>query len=169
MSVATKRYASAYTDGGHTNEMANHSPNNYMSHSQRPPLTSHSSQTPQPSSQPANMLKRPAPHDEEDRPTSKRQRKEDADEAMSVDSSHTATNHDRQQKPGQNGNGQPSIALTAGIPAQDATGSSNTDLDSIFKDVGPSFRIGKTSKAAPPPASSNLHSLELMLMLFRSS
>ncbi|KAK5953961.1 hypothetical protein OHC33_005233 [Knufia fluminis] len=141
MSVATKRYVSAYEDGRHTNEMANRSPQNYQTQSQRPSI---SSSTPQPQ----NMLKRPAPQDEEERPTSKRQKKEDVPETMEVDSSHTATNHDRQKDPEQaqneTGQGSVDVIIDENTAAQDDSGKVNADLDPIFKDVGKSFRIGRT-------------------------
>ena len=165
MSVATKRYVSAYEDGRHTNEMANRSPQNYNSQSQRPSI---SASTPQPQ----NGLKRSAPQDEGDRPTNKRQKKEDASENMEVDPSYTATNHDRQkdQVQAQGDMAQPSASASAGHqpPVQGEPGKSEADLDPIFKDVGKSFRIGRTSKA-DPSLPTNLKSLELMLMLFRSS
>jgi len=165
MSVATKRYVSAYEDGRHTNEMANRSPQNYQAQPQRP---STNSSTPQ--SQ--NTLKRPAPQDGEERPTSKRQKKEDVPETMELDSSYTATNHDRQKGQDQlaDESGQRDADLSAewSTAAQDESGRAQTDLDAIFKDVGKSFRIGRTSKADPSPPT-NLKSLELMLMLFCSS
>lgn len=164
MSVATKRYVSAYEDGRHTNEMANRSPQSYnsQSQSQRASISSATSQS-------QNPLKRQAPQDEEDRPTSKRQKKEDAPETenMEVDSSFTPTNHDRQKEQTLNREGQGAATIEG--KGKDVTqiepGKAEADLDPIFKHVGKSFRIGRTSKADPSPSTN----LGLMLMLSCSS
>jgi len=161
MSVATKRYVSAYEDGQHTNEMANRSPQKYSSQSQRPSITSATSQ-------PQNTLKRPAPQNEEDRPASKRQKKEDAPETMEADTSYTATNHDRQRARTGEEASQSTANTEKETLAQIEPGKPAPDLDPIFKDVGKSFRIGRTSKAVPVP-SINLKFQELTLMFLCSS
>lgn len=167
MSVATKRYVPSYTNGGHTNEMANRSPDSFVSQPQRQQQQIHSTSSQmQPVAHQQNMLKRPAPQDEEERPTSKRQKQENVEDHMDVESV-TASNHDRQDKFEVNGTSQPAVSFSDDVLAREIPGNSKVDSDPIFKDVGPAFRIGKSSKTSPIPA----HNIAvyLMLMLFPSS
>ena len=85
--------------------------------------------------QPTNTLKRPLPPDDE-RPTSKRQKREEAGEGMEVDSSFTATNHDRQENQPQSKQAQTDASVQEKEASQDALGIAKADLDPIFKDVG---------------------------------
>ncbi len=83
---------------------------------------------------------------------------------MEVDPSYAATNHDRQKghDQAQTGAGQIDARTSANgeAAAQAEPGNAKPDLDPIFKDVGKSFRIGRTSKADPFPPT-NLKSLRI--------
>ena len=165
MSVATKRYVPTYTNGGHTNEMANRSPDSFIAQAQRQPLNSTTTQL-QPVTQQSNMLKRPAPQDGDEKPNPKRQRQENIDDSMEVET-FTPTNHDRQDAAQSNGVSQPTVSFSDDVQAREIAGASKVDSDPIFKDVGPAFRIGKSSKTPFDPNS--CIAMKFILMILSSS
>lgn len=159
MSVATKRYVPFSHDGRHTNEMASRSPDGYTNQAQRSSISS---------PPPANNLKRPLPQDDEQLQASKRQKTSETENAMEIETSIAATNHDRENE------SQPSSGMRAGVSfderlnVQEIPQIDKAKLDSTFQDVGPALLIGKTSKAYLP-LPFNMNSLNWMLMLSRSS
>lgn len=162
MSVATKRYVSSYGNQ-HTDEMATRSPtDNYAQSSQRPNASANASQ-------PSN-LKRPLPQDVDERPTSKRQRKDFAEDAMEVDSSVAATNHDRQALQREHRTSEINASAERGESSQwreSALKSAKPAMESFGSDTGPADRLRTSSKAHP--LITNCKSLDLMLTLLRSS
>jgi len=163
MSVATKRYVSSY-GGQHTDEMAPRSPSeNYAQSSQRPNTNTNTSQS-------QNVLKRPLPQDTEERPTSKRQRKDVLEDEMDVDNSAAATNHDRQEPQQEHRTVEIGANTEQGESSQlrrNALRSVKSAMESFGGDTGPADRLRTSSKAHP--LITNFKSLELMLTLFCSA
>ncbi|KAK5089979.1 hypothetical protein LTR05_000147 [Lithohypha guttulata] len=142
MSVATKRYVSPYQDSRHTNEMADLPSENYIN---QPPRASISSATPQQQT----TLKRPLSQDEDERPMSKRQKREGTEEGMRTELSSTSTNHDRQKESQQEQDSRPNVSSEVQSPLEEVSGKDKAELDSIFKDVGPALRLRNTSRKGP--------------------
>lgn len=140
MSVATKRYVSSYENNRHTDEMADRSTPEMYSRP-HPNLTSNASHPP-------NLLKRHLTQDDEERPTSKRQKKADDDHDSDTELEHSfaATNHDRQPA----GNGAASTDISGKTISQE--GSTMPGIEQAI--LGPTekaFLVGSSSKAHPPP------------------